>query len=94
MYAAIGVPIISNRLPSYELLAEDYPGIVGFTDDPIVSSDVIGSSLSLLFDTKGTVKAGTQTIKTLSWYENIGHAARLLDVVRLYSTLESKGEVA
>mgnify|MGYP000648460012 CR=1 FL=1 len=73
---------------------EDYPGIVGFTDDPIVSSDVIGSSLSLLFDTKGTVKAGTQTIKTLSWYENIGHAARLLDVVRLYSTLESKGEVA
>ncbi|NNC54369.1 MAG: glyceraldehyde-3-phosphate dehydrogenase [Pseudomonadales bacterium] len=71
-----------------------YEGIVGYTDDPIVSSDVIGSSLSLLFDTKGTVKAGSQTIKTLSWYENIGHAARLLDVVRLYAALQSKQEAA
>ncbi|MDG1143505.1 MAG: hypothetical protein P8N92_02500, partial [Burkholderiales bacterium] len=32
VYAAIGVPIISNRLPSYELLAEDYPGI-SFLED-------------------------------------------------------------
>ncbi|MEZ5501133.1 MAG: hypothetical protein R3E50_00210 [Halioglobus sp.] len=50
----------------------------------IVSSDVIGNANSLLFDTKGTIKAGSHTIKTLSWYENLGHAARLLDVVRLY----------
>lgn len=89
--AKVGIEDVNDAMRS---AAKDYPGIVDFTDDPIVSSDVIGSSLSLLFDTKGTVKAGTQTIKTLSWYENIGHAARLLDVVRLYSTLESKGVVA
>ena len=71
-----------------------YPGVVDVAEDPIVSSDVIGSSLSLLFDTKGTIKAGTNTIKTLSWYENLGHAARLLDVVRLYSQLDEQQEVA
>jgi glyceraldehyde 3-phosphate dehydrogenase len=71
-----------------------YPGIVDVVEDPIVSSDVIGSSLSLLFDAKGTIKAGENIIKTLSWYENLGHAARLLDVVRLYATLDNSEEAA
>jgi glyceraldehyde 3-phosphate dehydrogenase len=72
----------------------DHPGVVDVVEDPIVSSDVIGSSLSLLFDTKGTIKAGESIIKTLSWYENLGHAARLLDVVRLYAQLDSSEEAA
>jgi glyceraldehyde 3-phosphate dehydrogenase len=74
--------------------APEYPGIVGVAEDPIVSSDVIGSSLSLLFDIKGTIKAGESIIKTLAWYENRGHAARLLDVVRLYARLDSAEEAA
>ena len=72
----------------------NYEGIVDVVEDPIVSSDIIGNSHSLLFDTKGTIKAGKNIVKTLSWYENLGHAARLLDVVRLYANLESKVEVA
>jgi glyceraldehyde 3-phosphate dehydrogenase len=71
-----------------------HAGVVDVVEDPIVSSDVIGSSLSLLFDTKGTIKAGDSIVKTLSWYENLGHAARLLDVVRLYSALDATQEVA
>ena len=71
-----------------------HPGVVGVAEDPIVSSDVIGSPLSLLFDLKGTIKAGDSIIKTLSWYENRGHAARLLDVARLYGQLDSAGGAA
>ena len=74
--------------------AARYPGIVDVVEDPIVSSDVIGNPHSLLFDTKGTLKAGNHTIKTLSWYENLGHAGRLLDVVRLYANLDRQQEVA
>lgn len=70
--------------------AADYPGIIDVVEDPIVSSDVIGNPNSLLFDTKGTIKAGQSIIKTLAWYENLGHAARLLDVVRLYSKLDKQ----
>ena len=69
------------------------PGIIDVAEDPIVSSDVIGNSHSLLFDAKGTIKAGERIIKTLGWYENLGHAARLLDVVRLYDALD-RPEVA
>jgi len=74
--------------------AADLPGIVGVVEDPIVSSDVIGNPHSLLFDAKGTIKAGNNTVKTLSWYENLGHAARLLDVVRLYKNLDMQQEAA
>lgn len=72
--------------------AADYPGIVDVVEDPIVSSDVIGNSNSLLFDIKGTIKAGETIVKTLAWYENLGHAARLLDVVRLYAQLDRQQE--
>ncbi len=72
----------------------DHPGVVDVVEDPIVSSDVIGSSLSLLFDLKGTIKAGDSIIKTLSWYENLGHAARLLDVARLYGQFDGVEEAA
>ncbi len=73
---------------------QDYPGIIDVAEDPIVSSDVIGNPHSLLFDLKGTIKAGSNTIKTLAWYENRGHAARLLDVVRLYRELDKQQEAA
>jgi len=68
--------------------AADIGDVVGITDDPIVSSDVLGSTLSLLFDTQATEKAGKHIIKAVGWYENLGHAARLLDVVRLYHDLD------
>lgn len=73
--------------------AKRLPEQMGVIDDPIVSSDVLGSSLSLLFDIQGTLKAGEHFVKTLSWYETRGHAARLLDVARLYHRLDAR-EVA
>ena len=74
--------------------ASELPGIIGVAEDPIVSSDVIGNPLSLLFDAQGTIKAGDNIIKTLSWYENLGHAGRMLDVVRLYAGLDGQEEAA
>ncbi|GAB5412941.1 MAG: type I glyceraldehyde-3-phosphate dehydrogenase [Congregibacter sp.] len=62
---------------------------VAVTEDPIVSSDVLGSDASLLFDTRGTLSAGQHFVKTLAWYETRGHAARLLDVARLYAGLDT-----
>ncbi len=61
------------------------PELIGFTEDPIVSSDVIGCRQSLLFDSRATLKAGKKIVKTLAWYESLGHACRVLDVVRQYA---------
>ena len=67
------------------------PELIQVSKDPIVSSDVIGQSCTVLFDAPGTIKAGSRMIKLLGWYENLGHAARLLDVARLYTEMEAAG---
>src|SRR6185503_8631991 len=67
------------------------PGLIGITDDPIVSSDVIGCRQSLLFDSRATLRAGKKIVKALGWYESLGHACRVLEVVRQYSKLEVIG---
>jgi glyceraldehyde 3-phosphate dehydrogenase len=71
--------------------AADRPALIGINDDPIVSSDVIGCRQSLLFDTRATIKAGKKIVKVLAWYESLGHACRLLDVIRLYNSLDGSG---
>jgi glyceraldehyde 3-phosphate dehydrogenase len=71
--------------------ANRQPELIAITEDPIVSSDVIGCRQSLLFDTRATLKAGKKIVKTLAWYESLGHACRVLDVVRHYTKLDRDG---
>lgn len=70
--------------------AEKTPGILGVTEDPIVSSDVIGCRQSLLFDLQATLKSGRRMVKTIGWYETLGHASRIMDVVRDYHALDAQ----
>lgn len=72
--------------------AEKYPDLIEVTDDPIVSSDVLGNTHSILFDTKATMKTPFRIMKTISWYDNgLGHASRILDIVLAYRALDLKG---
>ena len=66
-------------------------GIVGYTEDPIVSSDVIGREETMVYDQKATMITKDMLLKTLCWYDNgWGFASRILDVVDAYATLEEK----
>jgi len=56
-------------------------GVLGYTEDPIVSCDVIGQPYSSLFDSKLTLKLG-KMIKVVSWYDNeMGYSNRVVDLV-------------
>lgn len=58
-------------------------GIVGYTEDPIVSVDIMDSELSCLFDSQLTTVMG-KLIKVVGWYDNeAGYSNRLKDLVRL-----------
>ena len=70
------------------------PHLIQVTEDPIVSSDVIGNPHSLLFDAKGTLKGGGRMVKTLAWYESLGHACRMLELARAYAALDAEGKGA
>ena len=56
-------------------------GIVKYTEDPIVSSDIQGDSISTIFDAPLTKVIGNQ-VKVIAWYDNEwGYTSRLVNVV-------------
>lgn len=58
-------------------------GILEYTEDPIVSHDIVGNSHSSIFDAALTMKMGEKMIKVLSWYDNeMGYSARVVDLAR------------
>jgi len=66
-------------------------GIVGYTDDPIVSSDVIGCSESMVYDSRAAMAIGDNLLKTLCWYDNgWGFSKRILETIDAYTKLEEK----
>ena len=67
--------------------------IVGYTDDPIVSSDVIGCSETMLYDAKATMITANKLLKTVCWYDNgWGFAALILELIKCYQELENVGD--
>lgn len=59
----------------------NYRGLVDYTEDPIVSSDVIGNFASAVFDASATMAMEDGLVKTLAWFDNgWAYAARMLDL--------------
>jgi glyceraldehyde 3-phosphate dehydrogenase len=59
-------------------------GIVEYTTDPIVSSDVLGNTHSCVFDSLATKVINENTAQIILWYDNeIGYSNRLVDLVLL-----------
>lgn len=56
-------------------------GILEYTEDPIVSADVIGNPASSIFDSLSTMVNG-KMVKVLSWYDNEwGYSCRVVDLI-------------
>jgi glyceraldehyde 3-phosphate dehydrogenase len=64
-------------------IAGPLAGLLPYTTDPIVSTDVIGDSSSCVFDASLTQASG-RMVKIFGWYNNeSGYTARLIDLTRL-----------
>lgn len=58
-------------------------GILQYTEDPIVSIDVVDNPHSSVFDSLSTMVSGGNMVKILSWYDNEwGYSSRLVDLVK------------
>ncbi|MBT8259101.1 MAG: type I glyceraldehyde-3-phosphate dehydrogenase [Bacteroidia bacterium] len=64
---------------------QQYRGILEYTEDPIVSIDIVGNTHSCVFDAQMTSVIGDM-IKVIGWYDNeSGYSSRLLDLIRIIS---------
>ena len=58
-------------------------GILQYSEDPLVSSDIAGSAYSAVFDSGLTMVVGGTVVKVLAWYDNEwGYSNRLVDLAQ------------
>jgi len=85
-----GAPTIAEINAAYEKAATSGPlsKVLVYTEDPIVSSDIVGSPASCTFDAGLTmvqnIDADTTLVKVQGWYDNEwGYSNRLVDLVSI-----------
>jgi glyceraldehyde 3-phosphate dehydrogenase len=67
---------------TFKLASETkYKGILEYTEDPIVSIDIVGNPNSCIFDSQMTSVIGNM-VKIIGWYDNeTGYSARIIDLI-------------
>ncbi len=80
-----GTPSVDEVNEAYRSAAESGPlaGVLDYSEDPLVSADIVGSPASCTFDA-GLTMVLDNMVKVLGWYDNEwGYSNRLVDLVRI-----------
>ena len=65
-------------------------GFLGFTEDPIVSADIIGDKHSSIVDATAGIALSPTFMKFVSWYDNeVGYSNRVLDLIHHMATVDA-----
>jgi glyceraldehyde 3-phosphate dehydrogenase len=68
-----------------------WSGILQYEDDPIVSSDIVRSPWSGVFDSLATMTLAGKVSKTLTWYDNgWGYAHRVVDLIGTFAGMDGR----
>lgn len=61
-------------------------GILGYTDEAVVSSDFLGDTRTSIFDAKAGIQITPTFVKVVSWYDNeVGYSNKVLDLIKIMS---------
>ena len=62
-------------------------GILGYTEDAVVSSDFLGDKRTSIFDAKAGIQITPTFVKVVSWYDNeVGYSNKVLDLIKVMSS--------
>lgn len=83
---SVSIQEINN---AFKLASEtNLRGILEYTEDPIVSVDVIGNKNSCIFDSQLT-SVIDKMVKVVGWYDNeIGYSSRIIDLISLLDSIK------
>lgn len=71
-----------------EASENDYKGIIGFTDEDVVSQDFVSDERTSIIDSKAGIALNDTFFKIVSWYDNeYGYAAKMVDLMVYMSRL-------
>ena len=64
-------------------------GVLGYTEDEVVSSDFIGDARTSIFDAKAGIMLNGKFVKVVAWYDNEwGYSSKLLDMISYMNTVK------
>jgi len=63
---------------------KSYKGVVEYSDEPLVSEDIVGNPHSCIFDSKLTLTLGNRFVKVVGWYDNEwGYSNRCVELIEM-----------
>jgi glyceraldehyde 3-phosphate dehydrogenase len=63
---------------------KNYKGILEYSDEPLVSQDIVGNPHSCIFDSKLTLTLGNRFVKVVGWYDNEwGYSNRCVEMMEM-----------
>ena len=66
-------------------------GVLGYTEDAVVSSDFLGDTRTSIFDAKAGIALTDTFVKVVSWYDNeIGYSNKVLDLIAYMFSVDHK----
>ncbi len=66
-------------------------GILGYTDEPVVSSDFIGDARTSIFDADAGIALNDTFVKVVSWYDNEwGYSQKTVDLIEYIASVDKK----
>lgn len=65
-------------------------GVLGYTEDDVVSTDFVGDIRSSIFDAKAGIQLSKTFVKVVSWYDNeFGYSNRVIDLLKHMQTVDA-----
>jgi glyceraldehyde 3-phosphate dehydrogenase len=69
----------------------EYKGILDYTEDDVVSTDMNGNNASSIFDAKAGISLNSNFVKLVSWYDNEwGYSRRVLDLISYIAKVDGQ----
>jgi len=90
--SVVDLTVRTQKTTSYDKIcnamkaAADGPmlGVLGYTEEPLVSADFVGDTRSSIFDAKAGIELSDTFFKVISWYDNeAGYSSRCVDMLRM-----------
>jgi len=90
--SVVDLTVKTKQATSYDAICEAMKaaandamaGVLGYTEEPLVSADFIGDTRSSIFDAGAGIELSEKFFKVVSWYDNeAGYSNRCVDMLRL-----------
>ena len=95
--SVVDLTVKTREATSYEAICEAMKdaangamsGVLGYTEEPLVSADFVGDPRSSIFDAKAGIGLSERFFKVVSWYDNeAGYSNRCIDMLKMMSENE------